>query len=137
MKCNVQGSEPILSEVHSFLLWLYSWQFKMTRCKGRALFCNRANMVFNDLYWKLPVVCSVVLMQCLTLVPFPKPFSWPSYVPEECKKGINSKTFNCHDAGQGDAGVQSSSYTGGPGPQRGGNYSQPSQAPSFHPYRRM
>ncbi|XP_069679914.1 heterogeneous nuclear ribonucleoprotein 27C isoform X5 [Periplaneta americana] len=39
--------------------------------------------------------------------------------------------------GQGDAGVASSSYTGGPGPQRGGNYSQPSQAPSFHPYRRM
>lgn len=39
--------------------------------------------------------------------------------------------------GQGDAGVPSSSYTGGPGPQRGGNYSQPSQAPSFHPYRRM
>ncbi|XP_021936644.1 heterogeneous nuclear ribonucleoprotein 27C isoform X9 [Zootermopsis nevadensis] len=39
--------------------------------------------------------------------------------------------------GQGDTGVASSSYTGGPGPQRGGNYSQPSQAPSFHPYRRM
>jgi len=39
--------------------------------------------------------------------------------------------------GQSDAGVPSSSYTGGPGPQRGGNYSQPSQAPSFHPYRRM
>jgi len=41
MKCNVQGSVPILSQVHCFRLWLYSWQFKMTRCKGRALFCNR------------------------------------------------------------------------------------------------
>ncbi|XP_033609583.1 heterogeneous nuclear ribonucleoprotein 27C isoform X4 [Cryptotermes secundus] len=39
--------------------------------------------------------------------------------------------------GQSDAGVASSSYTGGPGPQRGGNYSQPSQPPGFHPYRRM
>ncbi|XP_063233663.1 heterogeneous nuclear ribonucleoprotein 27C isoform X35 [Bacillus rossius redtenbacheri] len=38
--------------------------------------------------------------------------------------------------GQAD-GAGSGSYTGGPGPQRGGNYSQPSATPSFHPYRRM
>ncbi|XP_049791162.1 heterogeneous nuclear ribonucleoprotein 27C-like isoform X1 [Schistocerca nitens] len=38
--------------------------------------------------------------------------------------------------GQGD-GSTAGSYTGGPGPQRGGNYSQPNQAQSFHPYRRM
>jgi len=42
----------------------------MTSCKGRALFCSQANVVFNDLYWKLPVVCDVVLMQCLTHIPF-------------------------------------------------------------------
>jgi len=53
------------------------------------------------------------------------------------KKCIKTNSPTCTNAGQGDAGVASSSYTGGPGPQRGGNYSQPSQAPSFHPYRRM
>jgi len=70
MKCNVHESELLLSLVHCFLLWLYSWQFNMTRCKGRALFCNQVNVVFNDLYWELPVVFSVVLMQCLTHIPF-------------------------------------------------------------------
>nr|CAD7589283.1 unnamed protein product [Timema genevievae] len=40
------------------------------------------------------------------------------------------------DAGQGD-GAGAATYTAGPGPQRGGNYSQPTATPSFHPYRRM
>ncbi|GLH07998.1 Protein of unknown function [Gryllus bimaculatus] len=52
------------------------------------------------------------------------------------KKGLKSNSPACANTGQGD-GAATGNYTGGPGPQRGGNYSAPNQAPSFHPYRRM
>ncbi|XP_071450449.1 heterogeneous nuclear ribonucleoprotein 27C isoform X3 [Hetaerina americana] len=63
-----------------------------------------------------------------------------SYVPDSSGGGYSHPP---PPGGQGEAaggsggGSSGGGYTGGPGPQRGGNYSQPSQAQSFHPYRRM
>nr|CAD7409073.1 unnamed protein product [Timema cristinae] len=57
-----------------------------------------------------------------------------SVLPSSRQKKLVNVTPS--DAGQGD-GAGAATYTAGPGPQRGGNYSQPTATPSFHPYRRM
>lgn len=65
-------------------------------------------------------------------------FSSPhcSFVPDTSPQARVKANYVTLSAPVGQADT-SYSNTAGPGPQRGNNYTTQSQAPSFHPYRRV